>query len=259
MSKLMEALSKFEAQLQDLVEGGTGKVVPQGYQGQISSMLVKALQSSVELDQKGRRVAADTYILVVGNEVAQILDTDPTIKNAMLQVLIESGEQSGIIFESSPRIKISTDETLESGEIGILPSFGMRGIPNTSTLAVESANGTTIPEDAFLIIEGNQVVPLIEQVVNIGRRSDNHIVIDKPQVSRNHAQLRAINNRFVIFDLGSTGGTFVNRIRVEQANLFPGDVISLAGVDLVYGQEAGFFSGESGTTTQPLMPMPGSE
>jgi pSer/pThr/pTyr-binding forkhead associated (FHA) protein len=259
MSKFMDGLSKFEAQLQDLVEVGTARVVPKRGRGQISSMLVKAMQSTVELDPKGRRVAADTYILVVGDGVAHILEEDPTIKTAMLQVLIESGEKSGIVFESSPRIKISTDEMLKPGEIEIIPSFGLQEIPNTSTLAIEPENGATIPNDAFLIIEGNQVVPLNKQVINIGRRSDNHIVIDKPQVSRNHAQLRAINNRFVIFDLGSTGGTFVNRIRVEQANLFPGDVISLAGVDLVYGQEAGFFSGESGTTTQPLMPMPGSE
>jgi pSer/pThr/pTyr-binding forkhead associated (FHA) protein len=259
MSKLMEALSKFEAQLQNLIEGGTEKVIPQGYQGQISSMLVKAMQSSVELDQKGRRVAADTYILVAGNGVAQILVANPNIKKAMVRVLIEKGERAGIIFESSPRIKISVDETLESGEIEIIPGFGLQENQNTSILAVESVNGTRIPEDAFLIIAGNQVVPLTEQVVNIGRRSDNHIVIDKPHVSRNHAQIRAINNRFVIFDLGSTGGTFVNRIRVEQANLFPGDVISLADVDLVYGQESGFLSGQSGSTTQPLVPLPGSE
>lgn len=255
----MDGLSKFEAQLQDLVEGGTARVIPRGDKGQISSMLVNAMLSSVEFNPQGRRVAADTYILVVGDVVAQILEEDATIKKAMLQVLIDSAEQSGIVFESSPRIKISADETLGSGVILIIPGFGLQEIPNTSTLAIESDYETSIPEDAFLIIEGNQVVPLNQQVINIGRRSDNHIVIDKPQVSRNHAQLRAINNRFVIFDLGSTGGTFVNRIRVEQVNLFPGDVISLAGVDLVYGQEAGFFSGESGSTTQPLMPMPGSE
>jgi pSer/pThr/pTyr-binding forkhead associated (FHA) protein len=74
-------------------------------------------------------------------------------------------------------------------------------------------------------------------VINIGRRLDNQLVIDDPRISRSHAQLRAIKGRFVIFDLNSTGGTFVNGERTSQSVMYPGDVISLAGVPLVYGQD----------------------
>jgi pSer/pThr/pTyr-binding forkhead associated (FHA) protein len=52
-----------------------------------------------------------------------------------------------------------------------------------------------------------------------------------------HAQLRLVRGQFVIFDLDSTGGTFVNGQRIRQQALRAGDVISLAGVPLVYGQE----------------------
>ena len=89
----------------------------------------------------------------------------------------------------------------------------------------------------FLIIEGVKVHPLNETVVNIGRRLENQLVIDDPRVSRNHAQLRAIKGRFVLFDLNSTGGTFVNGQRTSQTVLYPGDVISLAGVALIFGQD----------------------
>jgi pSer/pThr/pTyr-binding forkhead associated (FHA) protein len=81
------------------------------------------------------------------------------------------------------------------------------------------------------------VFPLKKSIINIGRRLDNHLVIDDPRVSRNHSQLRAIKGRFVIFDLNSTGGTFVNGQRTSQSVLYPGDVISLAGVPLVFGQD----------------------
>ena len=94
-----------------------------------------------------------------------------------------------------------------------------------------------IPENAFLIIEGLRVHPLQESVINIGRRVENHIVIDDPRISRNHAQLRVIKGHFVLFDLDSTGGTFVNGQRTSQTVLYPGDVISLAGVTLVFGQD----------------------
>jgi len=42
----------------------------------------------------------------------------------------------------------------------------------------------------------------------------------------------------MLFDLGSSGGTFVNQKRIKQIALHPGDVLSLAGVPLVYGQDS---------------------
>ena len=95
----------------------------------------------------------------------------------------------------------------------------------------------TIPEDAFVIIDGIRVIPLNQTIVNIGRRIENTLVVDDPRVSRTHAQLRAINGRYIIFDLNSTGGTLVNGKRVNQSVLYPGDVISLAGAELIYGQK----------------------
>jgi len=63
-------------------------------------------------------------------------------------------------------------------------------------------------------------------------------VIDDGRISRLHAQLRAVRGRYVIFDLDSRGGTWVNGQRVRQQALAPGDVISLAGVPLVFSQDA---------------------
>ncbi len=82
-----------------------------------------------------------------------------------------------------------------------------------------------------------RIIPLDRSVINIGRRPDNQMVIDDPRVSRVHSQLRAIKGRYVIFDLDSAGGTFVNSQRISQYTLLPGDVISLAGFPMVYGQD----------------------
>ncbi len=94
-----------------------------------------------------------------------------------------------------------------------------------------------IPEDAFVIVDGIKVIPLNQPLIRIGRRLENNLVLDDPRVSRTHAELRAINGRYVLFDLNSTGGTFVNGLRITQSVVYPGDVISLAGVNLVYGQK----------------------
>lgn len=92
-----------------------------------------------------------------------------------------------------------------------------------------------IPENAFLITQGNRSFPLKHGVISIGRRLDkNDLVLDDPRVSRYHAQLRLIGGQYILFDLESTGGTYVNGQRIKQSVIYSGDVISLAGVEVVF-------------------------
>ena len=54
----------------------------------------------------------------------------------------------------------------------------------------------------------------------IGRSPDCHVFLDDVTVSRRHAEIvREDDNRYVIRDLGSLNGTFVNRHRIESAVL----------------------------------------
>jgi pSer/pThr/pTyr-binding forkhead associated (FHA) protein len=95
----------------------------------------------------------------------------------------------------------------------------------------------TIPPNAFFLIDGLRFYPLVKTVINIGRRLENDLVIDDPRVSRNHAQLRAIEGHYVLFDLSSTAGTFVNGSRISQTIIYPNDMISLGGVKLSFHQD----------------------
>jgi pSer/pThr/pTyr-binding forkhead associated (FHA) protein len=114
------------------------------------------------------------------------------------------------------------------------------------------APANSIPPNAFLILGGTKIIPLNRPVINIGRRLDNQVVIDDPRVSRAHAQLRVAKGRFALFDLNSTGGTFVNRQRTNKSILYPGDVISLAGVILIFGQDLPTGRNTERVTTEPL-------
>ena len=94
-----------------------------------------------------------------------------------------------------------------------------------------------LPPNTYFVIEGVKVYPLVKGIINIGRRLENHLVLDDLRVSRSHAQLRAVDGHFVLFDLNSTRGTFVNGKRITQAILYSDDTISLGGVTLTFNQQ----------------------
>jgi pSer/pThr/pTyr-binding forkhead associated (FHA) protein len=65
-------------------------------------------------------------------------------------------------------------------------------------------------------------------VLTIGREASNAIAINDAEISRKHSQLVAQGGKYVLTDLGSTNGTFVNGQRLTgQHVLQPGEVISL--------------------------------
>ncbi len=88
---------------------------------------------------------------------------------------------------------------------------------------------------AFIIVDGTQLIAINDPTITIGRKKDNHIVIQNPHVSRHHAQIRLADQHYILVDLNSTVGTSVNGERVEHAFLKPGDVISIGGTPLIFG------------------------
>lgn len=72
------------------------------------------------------------------------------------------------------------------------------------------------------------VFPLEGEQLTIGRDSSNGVAINDAEVSRKHARLNMQGGKFVIDDLGSTNGTFVNGQRITgPVVLKAGDVVSL--------------------------------
>lgn len=70
--------------------------------------------------------------------------------------------------------------------------------------------------------------PLEGEIITIGREAGNTIVINDAEVSRKHSQLTLQGGKYVLTDMGSTNGTFVNGQRITGAHvLVPGEVISL--------------------------------
>ena len=69
--------------------------------------------------------------------------------------------------------------------------------------------------------------------LTIGRRDDNDVVIDDPAVSGHHAKIDALGDRFVLIDLKSKNGSFVNEQLIDSHWLKDGDVVTIGGHSLV--------------------------
>ena len=75
--------------------------------------------------------------------------------------------------------------------------------------------------------------------VSIGRLPDNLLVIDNPAVSGRHARVYKEGNHYVLEDLKSTNGTFVNDKPVARHTLLEGDVIVVGKHNLVFTLKGG--------------------
>ncbi len=81
---------------------------------------------------------------------------------------------------------------------------------------------------ALVVRHTGQVFPLTQAPITIGRQSDNVIILSDPDVSRHHAVISWQAGTYVIQDLGSVNGTFVNNRRITGPHpLRPGYVLRM--------------------------------
>lgn len=66
-----------------------------------------------------------------------------------------------------------------------------------------------------------------KEVISIGRHSDNDIHIDSLSVSSQHARIVKYHKKYIIEDLDSTNGTFLNKKRISKEKLSDNDVLTI--------------------------------
>jgi len=75
---------------------------------------------------------------------------------------------------------------------------------------------------------------LSADVLGLGRDASNAIQLHDTEVSRRHAEIRRAEKKYVLADLGSSNGTYVNGKRVDQHVLTSGDEVQLGGTQLLF-------------------------
>lgn len=94
-----------------------------------------------------------------------------------------------------------------------------------------------IPKNVYIIVN-TQVFPIQKGVTTIGRKLENDLVIQNALISRSHAEIKFEGGKFVLYDLNSTSGTFINNKKIDKSVLNSGDQILLANVPMMFMDES---------------------
>jgi len=68
-------------------------------------------------------------------------------------------------------------------------------------------------------------IPFDQDVITIGRKADNDIVIDNQAVSGYHARIKKEGSKLFIEDTNSLNGTYINGQKISKGELHNGDVV----------------------------------
>jgi ABC transport system ATP-binding/permease protein len=149
-------------------------------------------------------------------------------------VLTDSGSTNGTYLEQERvgRISLTGQRTIRLGHPANGPVIACTAGPpprQATAIAMPSPGPSASPAGGLSSSHRSPSVirQLPTKVLRIGRAQDNDVVIADLGVSRHHAELRRVGDRYQMVDLNSHNGTFVNGQRINTAPLSEGDVVGI--------------------------------
>jgi predicted component of type VI protein secretion system len=95
-----------------------------------------------------------------------------------------------------------------------------------------------MPQLIVTLADGSNVThELTEDIVTVGRVSDNVIQIEDASVSSHHAEIVATGKQYILKDLDSTNGTRVNDQPFTQGTLHDGDIVRFGKIETRYASD----------------------
>jgi hypothetical protein len=243
----MNGIARFEALAEWLVEGTfarlfAGRLSPL----EVATRLARTMEDDQVLSPDGVPRAPTHYWVYLHPDDCDALAVEqPALEIELAHYVSELAVQAGLALAGVPVVHVLAGEGIAPHQVRVEARWIPEEPATVGSTREMKAGGETPEGDAviappgrpFLILEGRRHVSLIQPVVSIGRTLDNDIILEDSRVSRHHAQLRRRYGRYVLYDLGSFRGTQINGYPVEECVLHSGDVISLAGVQIIYGED----------------------
>jgi hypothetical protein len=243
----MSMLRSLESKIAGLVEGTFSRA----FRSEVRPVEI-ARKLAREMEQHKSSSVSRTYVpneyrvFLSPRDRQRFADYEEALAAELGGYLLEHARRERLAMLSKPVIEFETDRRLGLGEFGIQtrlvqphdePDAAPAPDPNAGrTMIYSTANRVAEPleqrardrhETALLIVDGKRLV-VGPAGVTLGRSRQCDVVLNDPNVSRQHAEIRPRGGSWVLNDLGSTNGSSLNGRRIEGPEVLkPGDEVEV--------------------------------
>jgi hypothetical protein len=207
-------LQGLERRLERMVEGVFARAFRSSLRPiELGRRLIREIDDHRTVDVKGKVVVPNAFAFTLSaNDAEQFAEIRDALVRELADAAREYARDEGYGFKGPITITIDADPALKVGRFN-LTSRMQEGPPGTSTSAI--------------ILGSGERMALGNHTLSIGRLPECDVTFADSNVSRRHAELRAVGGGYVIVDLGSTNGTRVNGVAVREQLLRNGDEVSV--------------------------------
>jgi hypothetical protein len=235
----MSLLSHLESVFETLVEGGFRRLFGAPVQPiEVARalervMLAERVVGSASVDVPNRYVA---FVNPVEFERLSALRT--TVERDAAIYLERRASELDIRPISPVRVELAPDATVSRSSVRAEARFEEEAptadspVEHTRRLELALPRSQSTPGSLILVGEDGASTRLNGQPLRIGRGPDNDLVISDVRVSRVHAVIEPDSKGWVLRDLQSTNGTYLNGERVKETRLDGPAELSLGGYQL---------------------------
>lgn len=261
----MSVLRSLESKIAGLVEGTFSRAFRSEVRPvEIARKLTREMEEHKSYSVSRTYVPNEYRVYLSPRDRARFADYEDALATELAGYLLEYARREKLALLSRPVIEFETDDRLGLGEFGIQtrvvqpegdahPARPARpeapGEPDDQagrTMVYSTAGRVAQPLEerarsraltALLLIDGKRLV-VGPAGATLGRSRQNEVVLNDPNVSRRHAEIRPRGGSWVLSDLGSTNGSCLNGRRIENPEVLkPGDEIELGTSTLTFELE----------------------
>jgi hypothetical protein len=242
----MSVLRSLESKIAGLVEGTFSRVFRSEVRPvEIARKLAREMEEHKSFSVSRTYVPNEYRVYLSPRDRERFADYEDALGAELASYLLEHARRERFALLSQPVIEFETDDRLGLGEFGIqtrvvtpaeAPAQEERDDSSGHTMVYSTAARVATPlqepaiarsQRALLLYDGRRLV-VGPAGATIGRSRQSDIVIDDPNISRQHAEVRPRGGSWVISDLGSTNGTSLNGRRLDHPEVIqPGDEIEI--------------------------------
>ncbi len=245
----MSVLRNLESKIAGLVEGTFSRAFRSEVRPvEIARKLAREMEEHKSSSVSRTYVPNQYRVFLSPRDRERFADYEDALAGELAGYLLEYARRERLALLSRPVIEFETDDRLGLGEFGIQTRIAqpeeLEGEEPPEherdeagrTMIYSAAGRVAEPleerarsrnETALVLYKGKRLM-VGPTGVTLGRSRQCEIVLDDPNVSRQHAEIRPRGGSWVLTDLGSTNGSSVNGRRIDGPEVLkPGDELEL--------------------------------